>query len=122
MAKSKKSASQKVKPETLTAKVALDFSVDYPTFHANHVDVAHGAYEFSIIFAEFSPRMRPEVREAAKTTGVLAVAPTAQVVLPPELIPGVIRALEAQLEKFQQNFGPLSDRKLKDSATQENKS
>lgn len=111
MAKVKaKKSNQAAHADPVVVKVGLDLSADYPTYHANFADVAHAPYEFSLIFARLSPRMPAHVKEAAKASGVLPVAPEVHVVIPPEVVPGLIRALQQQQERFEAQFGSIVER------------
>jgi len=46
-----------------------------------------------------------------RQTGELLIEPDVQVLLPPTVVPGLIKALTLQLEKYEERFGPVPKEK-----------
>lgn len=111
---SKKSASKAAgKPaksqDAVQAKIALDFGEHMPTFHSNYADIGHGRFEFSLVFASVPIRLSAHVRETAKKAGIVSIVPDVQVLIPTDVMPGLIRALQMQLERYEKAFGKVRD-------------
>ena len=82
-------------------------ATDVDPIYANYMDVAHGQYEFALSVARIPVKLKPEAIEAARAAGVLSLEPIVQIIFPPSLVPGLIRALDVQKAKYEAVFGKM---------------
>lgn len=69
-----------------------------PRTYANWVFVSHTEYDFGIDFAE--QQSPPQVVEEEDKTKFVGLPIRARIVIPTVVVPGLIKALQIQLEKF----------------------
>jgi hypothetical protein len=86
------------KPAGTTAQVQLDVRADTPSYYANFVLVSHTPYDFTVTVAKVPSPLTPTQTEAAKNGKPMAVEAMLQVILPPLLVDGLIKALTTQKE------------------------
>lgn len=82
---------------------------DTPTYYINHAEIAVGKHEFALAFAKLPTKPSRSDMEHAKATQELAWETDIQVLVPPTLIVGLIRALETARDGYQNLFGPLPE-------------
>ena len=109
MARKKKTA--KGAPAPLTAPVALKVSLESSSdqIYANYAEVTAAQHEFQISFALVPTRPSAEKIEAIKSGSPLFVDAIVQVMLPPTIVPGLIRALTITKEQYEAIAGPIKD-------------
>jgi hypothetical protein len=103
-------ASRKAAParaEKTQVRVAVDVPSDVATYYANHVEVSRTSHDFSITVARIPSQLQKDVKEAAIRSGVLHIEPLLQLVVPPTLIPGLIKALTIQQKNYEAEQGPI---------------
>lgn len=74
-----------------------------PRTYANFCAVAHTPFDFTLTFCEVQPLSEQDVREAQQEHVVRAPVRT-RVVLPVQLVPSLISALQEQLRSFQESY------------------
>ena len=108
---SKKKSAKKGEADAPSApiglKVALEPSGDQ--FYANFAEVAAAQHEFQISFALVPAKLTAEKIETIKNGSPLSVDAIVQIMLPPTIIPGLIRALTITKEQFEAIAGPIKD-------------
>jgi hypothetical protein len=82
----------------MTAQVRIDVRTDTPSYYANFVLVSHTPYDFTLTVAKIPSPLTPEQAEAAKAEKPMAVDAMLQIVFPPLLMDGLIKALTIQKE------------------------
>ena len=80
---------------------------DAPTFYVNHLEIGHTANDFSALAVRIPAKWPPDRIAEAKETGAIAVEADVQLVFPPTVINGLIRALTTQKQKFEEDTGAL---------------
>jgi hypothetical protein len=78
---------------------------DFPRIYANFCAIQNSPFDFSLTFCEMMPVGEKEIREAQKTRTVRAPV-RAKLVVPVQMIPGLIGALQENFRLYQQSFGP----------------
>ena len=91
-----------------TVKVSLEPSIDTVPIYSNHIEVGHTRHEFTILIGRVPGKMPAETFASAAASGQLLLEPDATVLVPPTLVPGLIKALEAQLHTWEEKFGPVT--------------
>jgi hypothetical protein len=97
------------KPMRLNIRVE---STDEDALYANYMEVSHSQYEFMLTMARLPVKPSARTMELAKERGEIVVEPKVQVIFPPQLIIGLIKALEIQKETFESLFGKITTTKV----------
>jgi hypothetical protein len=88
----------------LTSQVLLDVKSDTPSYYVNYVGISHTPYDFTLSVCKLPSPLSPEQIETAKSGKPLSLEPIVQIVLPPLLIDGLIKALIDQKEKYEKTL------------------
>ena len=102
-------AQAKKAEETQTLRIALEPTDDVPSYYINHVEVSHSRHDFGLGCAHLPTTLPAKVRDEVKRSGVLSLEPLIRLIVPPTLIPALIRALQAQQSKYEDRFGEIKD-------------
>jgi hypothetical protein len=100
-----KKAAAAPKPEQLRVRIAVDVPEGTPTFYANYVEVAHSKWDFAFIASRLPAKTSAAQVADMQATGTLNIPAEVVINLPSTLIAGLIRALTAQKEKFENETG-----------------
>lgn len=73
---------------------------DTPTYYANHFEVGQTPHEFFILAGRIPGKISSARRMDIDPDGTMNVDPEVQILLAPSLVPGLIKALTSQLEKW----------------------
>lgn len=103
----KKTAAKNASAEPTRVKVRVEHGSGAEILYANYVEVSHSAYEFMLSVVRVPTKFPSSLLAEARTTGEIVVEPQVNILLPPTLIPGLIRALESQRDLYERNFGKL---------------
>ena len=76
-----------------------------PRIYANFCSIQHSPFDFTLTFCEMLPLGEREIREAESTHTVRAPF-KGRMVVPVQLIPGLIGALQENYKLFQDAYGP----------------
>jgi hypothetical protein len=85
----------------LTAQLRIDVNSDTPSYYVNFMAVSHTAYDFTLTVTKIPSPLTQEQAEFAKSGKQIPVEPILQLVMPPLLIDGLIKALTDQKEKHE---------------------
>ncbi|MCW5800442.1 MAG: DUF3467 domain-containing protein [Nitrospira sp.] len=116
----RKSSPAKTTNEPSEKKVQIQLvpSEGTPAYYCNYMDVTHSSYEFVLSFAKVPAKLRLDQLSAAENKGTLQIEPLVQVEVPPRLLPGIIKALTIQKEKFETQLGQIESEGPKNVRTQ----
>lgn len=78
-------------------------------FYVNNLEVGHTPYDFSVSCGRIPAKLKEEEFAAAKVSGRLPLEASVQLVIPPNLLPGFIKALTVQKELYEKRFAPIND-------------
>lgn len=107
MARAKKAKTRTPEPPSLKAvKVVVEPSGD--PVYANFAEVSAAQHEFQISFALTPSKPNPEILEQAKA-GEIHLEALVQILLPPTIIPGLIKALITTKEQYEAMIGPIKE-------------
>ena len=95
----------------LHARVTVNSSEGFTPLYANFAEASHSMYEFMITFGRIPTKVSPAQAATVRETGVLELEPEAQIMLPPNLVPALIRVLETEVAKYEEQHGTI-DAKL----------
>jgi hypothetical protein len=76
-----------------------------PRTYSNFCAVQNSPFDFTLTFCDMLPIGEREIREAQETQVVRAPV-RARIVLPVQMIPGLIGALQENFRLYQESFGP----------------
>jgi hypothetical protein len=85
----------------LTAHVRLDVKPDTPSYYVNFIAVSHTAYDITLSATKIPSPFTQEQVELAQSGQQIPVEPIIQLVLPPLLVDGLIKALTDQKAKHE---------------------
>ena len=74
--------------------------------YTNFCAVSHTPFDFTLTFCEMLPLGEREIKQAQATHIVKAPVRT-RMVVPVQMIPGLIAALQENFRLYQESFGPL---------------
>lgn len=109
-----KKPGKKAKSEPLSRiaiKIQPDPKPDTPSYYINYAAVSHSEYDFMVSVLRIPTHLTPEQTELAKKGSTVPVEPILQLIIPPRLVEGLIKALSIQKEKYEQEHGPIRHEK-----------
>ena len=77
-----------------------------PRIYSNFCSIQNSPFDFTLTFCEMHPIGERELQEAQSTHFVKAPV-KARLVVPVQMIPGLISALQENFRLFQESFGPV---------------
>ena len=92
-------------------KVQLNFTVvpdedaTVPRIYSNFCAIQNSPFDFTLTFCEMLPLGEKQVREAQATRSVKAPV-RARLVVPVQMVPGLVSALQENYRMYQESFGP----------------
>jgi Protein of unknown function (DUF3467) len=96
------------KPEEKKAvnfTIIPDESGDVSRVYSNFCSIQNSPFDFTLTFCEMHPIGERELQQAASTHVVKAPV-KARMVVPVQMIPGLIAALQENFRLYQESFGP----------------
>jgi uncharacterized protein DUF3467 len=94
----------------LEDKKSVNFTIvpnedpDVPRVYSNFCSIQNSPFDFTLTFCEMHPIGEREIQEAQSTHLVRAPV-KARMVVPVQMIPGLIAALQENFRLFQESFG-----------------
>ena len=76
-----------------------------PRIYSNFCSIQNSPFDFTLTFCEMLPIGEREI-EAAQSTHVVRAPVRARMVVPVQMIPGLISALQENFRLYQESFGP----------------
>jgi len=80
---------------------------DLQYYYVNHIEVSSSKYEFAITAGRLPARFTDEQKQQIKDTQKLIIEPNIQLLIPANLISGLINALTIQKESYEKHHGKL---------------
>jgi Protein of unknown function (DUF3467) len=91
--------------KTVNFTVVPDEDPSVPRVYSNFCSIQNSPFDFTLTFCEMPPIGAREIQEAQKDSVVRAPV-RSRMVLPVQMIPGLISALQENYRLYQENFGP----------------
>jgi hypothetical protein len=91
-------------PKQINFTIVPDERSDAPRTYANFCAVSHTPFDFTLAFCEMQPLSEKDIR-AAESEHVVRAAVKARVVLPVQVVPTLIAALQEQLRIYTESAG-----------------
>ena len=76
-----------------------------PRVYSNFCAIQNSPFDFTLTFCEMQPISDREIKEAG-VTHVVRAPVKARMVVPAQMIPGLIGALQENFRLYQESFGP----------------
>ena len=106
-----KEAKSESVPDRILIKVQPDPKPDTPSYYINYAAVTHSEYDFLVSVLRIPAQLTPEQTELARKGSAVPVEPILQLIIPPRLIDGLIKALSDQKESYEREHGPIRHEK-----------
>jgi hypothetical protein len=92
--------------QKLNVFVRLEPVESAATYYVNHIEVGNSPQDFTLLCGRMPGKLTPaKLSEVKELDGALIIEPEVQLIIPTALVPGLIRALTAQKETYEKNFG-----------------
>jgi hypothetical protein len=91
-------------PKQINFTIVPDDSTDAPRTYANFCAVNHTPFDFTVTFCEMTPLSEKDIR-AAEADHIVRAPVKARVVLPVQVLPNLIAALQEQLRAYTESAG-----------------
>ena len=88
-------------------KIHLEPRQETPFYYVNYMSIASSSNEFVIGAVRVPFPLTADQMEQLQKDGQLIVEPTVQLVVPPAVAKGLIKALTEQVEKYEAQFGKI---------------
>ena len=85
--------------------VVPDDDSTVPRIYSNFCSIQNSPFDFTLTFCEMLPLGEKQVREA-QTTQTVKAPVRARLVVPVQMVPGLIAALQDNFRLYQESFGP----------------
>ena len=93
------------KKKSVNFTVVPDEDSDSPRIYSNFCAIQNSPFDLTLTFCEMMPVGERELREA-QSTHVVKAPVKARMVVPVQMIPGLIAALQENYRLYQESFGP----------------
>jgi hypothetical protein len=108
MARKKRARAAAIEPERVPVRVLVDAVDESAVYYANYVECSFAPHECLLSFARVPAKLSVARTEEAKG-GTLRLEPLVQIIVPPTLMPGLIRALTTTKEGYEKIMGPIKE-------------
>jgi hypothetical protein len=82
-----------------------DDAAAVPRIYSNFCSIQNSPFDFTLTFCEMLPLSERELREA-QSSHVVRAPVRARIVVPVQMLPGLIAALQENQRLYQESFGP----------------
>jgi hypothetical protein len=93
------------KPQALNFTVVPDEESTAPRIYSNFCAIQNSPFDFTLTFCEMLPLGEKQVKEA-QATHVVKAPVRARLVVPVQMVPGLIAALQDNFRLYQESFSP----------------
>ncbi len=91
-------------PKQINFTIVPDETGDEPRSYANYCAVAHTPFDFTLTFCEVMPLSKRDIKEAENEQVVRAPV-RSKVVIPVQLVPNLMNALQEHLRIYSESYG-----------------
>lgn len=91
-------------PKQINFTIVPDETSDTPRTYANFCGVNHTPFDFTLTFCEMAPLSEKDIR-AAESEHVVRAAVKSRIVMPVQVIPTLIAALQEQMRIYSESAG-----------------
>ena len=91
------------KPQQVNFTIVPDEQSDAPRVYSNFCAIQNSPFDFTLTFCDMLPLGQPQMREAQATHTVKAPV-KARIVVPAQMVPGLVAALQENFRIWQESF------------------
>jgi len=91
--------------QSVNFTVVPDEDSAVPRIYSNFCSIQNSPFDFTLTFCEMQPIGEREIK-AAQATHTVKAPVKARLVVPVQMIPGLIAALQENFRLYQESFGP----------------
>jgi len=95
--------------DVLPVRIVVDPTEETPVYYANHAEVSLSPHEISVSFVRVPSKLSSSRTKDAQVSGSLTFEPTVQVVIPPTLLPGLIKAMTITKDQYEEKCANTAD-------------
>jgi hypothetical protein len=95
--------------KAMQVRAVITVGEGIPSYYINHLEVSQTQHEFTLSVGKVPSRFALDKQQAIAESGVLEVEAILQLLIPPTLAPGIIKALQIQLAQFEKMHGKVRD-------------
>ncbi len=95
--------------QKIEVRVSLRVTDDTPSYYVNHLEVSQTQHEFTFSVGKIPSRFSAEKQSEIAGSHVMEIDAMLQLMIPPTLLPGIIKAMQIQLELFEKANGKVKD-------------
>ena len=99
-----KRTSKKQQAKELNAQIRIDVRSDTPSYYVNFIAVSHTAYDITLSVAKIPSPLTQEQTEFATSGKQIPIEPILQLVIPPLVADGLIKALIDQKARHERTL------------------
>jgi hypothetical protein len=96
-------------PKQINFTIVPDDRGDSPRTYANFCAISHTPFDFTLSFCEVQPLMPKDI-QAAEQDHVVKAPVRAKIVLPLQVVPNLIAALQEHMRVFSESTGGVWDK------------
>jgi hypothetical protein len=96
-------------PKQINFTIVPDDRGDSPRTYANFCAISHTPFDFTLSFCEVQPLMPKDI-QAAEQEHVVKAPVRAKIVLPLQVVPNLIAALQEHMRVFSESTGGVWDK------------
>jgi hypothetical protein len=100
----KRSVKSSLPQQGANAQIRLVVRSETPSYYVNYIAVSHTAYDFTLSAVKIPSPLTQEQAETAANGNQIPVEPILQLVVPPLLVDGLIKALMDQKSRYEQTL------------------
>jgi hypothetical protein len=104
---SKNRKGPRAEPKEIQIRIEIDAKPETPFYYVNYLAVSHTHYDFTISALKLPSQLSIEQKEYAKRQEPVPLEPTLQLIIPVNLVNGLIRALSTECQKYEAKFGTI---------------
>jgi hypothetical protein len=93
------------KPRPLNFTIVPDEAGEAPRIYSNFCAIQNSPFDFTLTFCDMLPLGERQLREA-QGTGQVKAPVRARLVIPSQMVPGLVAALQENYRLWQESFAP----------------
>jgi hypothetical protein len=91
-------------PTSVQLRIMIDVPDGTPSYYSNWIEVSHTKWDFCLTAAKMPARQNQTKMDQIVETKTLTLDADVQIIIPPTLLPGLIRALTSQKKTFEREM------------------
>lgn len=93
------------KADGLPVRIVIDVRHDTPRHYINYAEINSTPHEFTFLAGRIPAKFSSDQLQCAKESSTVIIPADIEILIPPSLIPGLIRALATQKDLYERKYG-----------------